>query len=426
LEAQTNYARVVWTENGTDSALKILDTIEKNLKNKISLHDIYWLRARMLEEKKQHEAAVAELEKALLEKSTLWKDREKILWSLAWTYFREKKFPESEKHLTTLIDNKETTPYGRFKYLYWRGEAEHRRGDKEQAQKTWQQVCDEDLFGYYSLLAHYQLAKPLKTYAVPDYKPSTYLSAENEKIFYALKQVEEKDLATRLLSLNTPDIAVLKTKSANEITAIFYLYSQVQNYKYVFFVFNQLPYDLQKEIFLKIPRILFPEVYTAEMQEAFLKTGVESELVYSIMRQESSFDPQARSPMDAFGLLQILPEVAKRVAREVKIPYSQYEDLFDEKKNILLGSHLLKKQIQSFDNKFSLYVASYNASSSAVRNWHKRSIANDNDDIMFIEEIPYEETKAYVKLVLRNFIIYKKLKYGDEFKEFPRQLLNVQ
>ena len=81
--------------------------------------------------------------------------------------------------------------------------------------------------------------------------------------------------------------------------------------------------------------------------------------------------------------------------------------------------------MKSFDNKFSLYVASYNASSSAVRNWHKRSVANQNDDIMFIEDIPYEETKAYVKLVMRNFIIYKKLKYGDEYKNFPRELLNI-
>jgi soluble lytic murein transglycosylase len=426
LEAQTNYARVVWTETGTEPALKILETIEKNLKGKVSLHDIYWLRARMFEEKKQHTLAVAELEKALLEKIPIWKEQEKILWTLAWSYFKEKKYEESEKHLQTLIDHKETAPFARFKYLYWRGESEQRREKNALALKTWQQLCDEDFFGYYSLLAHHQLKKPLKNYQAPDFKPGNFLNTENEKIFYALKKVDEIELASRLLSQEAPDVSQIKEKTANEITNLFYLYSQIENYKYIFFVFNQLPYNLQKEIFVKIPRILFPEMYTAEMKEAAEKTGVEPELIYSIMRQESSFDPQARSPMDAFGLLQILPEVAKRVAREVKVPYANYEDLFDEKKNILIGSHLLKKQIQSFDNKFSLYVASYNASSSAVRNWHKRSLAAENDDIMFIEEIPYEETKAYVKLVLRNFIIYKKLKYGDEFKEFPRQLLDVQ
>ncbi|MBY0383985.1 transglycosylase SLT domain-containing protein [bacterium] len=425
LEAQTNYARVVWTENGTDQALKILDTIEKTLKNKISLHDVYWLRARMFEEKKQHDMAVAELEKALLEKSTLWRDKEKILWTLAWSYFKEKKFLESEKHLATLIENTETTPFAKFKYLYWRAESENRREDKTSAQATWQKICDEDLFGYYSLLSHFQLQKPLRTYKIPDFKPKSYLKAEDEKIFDALKQTEEIDLASRLLAINTPDLPSLKTKSGDELASLFYLQSQIKNYKYVFSVFNQLPYDLQKQIFVQIPRILFPEVYIEEIKEAYEKTGVEPELIYSIMRQESSFDPEARSPMDAFGLLQVLPEVAKRVAREIKVPYNNYEDLFDEKKNILIGSNLLKKQIQSFDNKFSLYVASYNASSSAVRNWHKRSMANENDDLMFVEEIPYEETKAYVKLVLRNFIIYKKLKYGDEFKDFPRQLLEV-
>ncbi len=426
LEAQSNYARVVWTEEGTDKALKIIDGIEKDFKNKLSLHDVYWLRARMLEEKKQHEQAVGELEKALLEKSTAWKDREKILWTLAWSYFKEKKFPEAEKHLTTLIDNVETTPFARFKYLYWRGEAEHRRGALEIAKKTWEQIVDQDLFGYYSLLSHFQLQKPLKNYTAPEFKPTNYLTKDSEKVFSALKQVEERDLALRLLSLQSPTVEDLKKKNASDIATLFYLYSQIQNYKYIFYVFNQLPYDLQKEIFSQIPRILFPEVYVAEMKEASEKTGTEPELIYSIMRQESSFDPQARSPMDAFGLLQILPEVAKRVAREIKVPFAHYEDLFDEKKNMMIGAHLLKKQIQSFDNKFSLYVASYNASSSAVRNWHKRSIASENDDIMFIEDIPYEETKAYVKLVMRNFIIYKKLKYGVDFKDFPRHLLEVQ
>jgi soluble lytic murein transglycosylase len=425
LEAQINYARVLWTERGTEPALPVLDNIEKTLKGKISLHDVYWLRARMFEEKKLHELSVGELEKALLEKSTQWRDREKILWTLAWSYFKEKKFNESEKHLNTMIENVEVTPFAKFKYLYWRAESENRREDKEKAKKTWQQICDEDMFGYYSLLSHFQLQKPLKSYVVPDFKPIPVLKSEDEKILEALQQVEEFDLASRLLTQNTPDLISLKTMGAQKISSLFYLYAQAKDYRYVFSVFNQLPYDVQKEVFALIPRILFPEVYVNEMKEAFDKTGVEQELVYSIMRQESSFNPEARSPMDAFGLLQILPEVAKRVAREVKVPYSNYEDLYDESKNILLGSYLLKKQMKSFDNKFSLYVASYNASSTAVRNWYKRSEANQNDDIMFIEDIPYEETKAYVKLVMRNFIIYKKLKYGEAYKDFPRELLSL-
>lgn len=425
LEAKINYARVLWTEKGTELALPVLDEIEKTLKGKTSLHDVYWLRARMFEEKKLHELAVSELEKALLEKSTLWRDREKILWTLAWSYFKEKKFLEAEKHLTAMVENPETTPFGKFKYLYWRAEAENRRGGKEQAQKTWQQICDEDMFGYYSLISHYQLQKPLKSYVVPDFKPQAVLSPEDEKAFDALQQVEEFDLATRLLSFSSPDVGKLKTLDAQKVSSLFSLYAKIKDYRYIFSVFNQLPYQLQKEVFLQIPRILFPEVYVSEMKEAFDKTGVEQELVYSIMRQESSFNPEARSPMDAFGLLQILPEVARRVAREISVPFTNYEDLYDVNKNILLGSQLLKKQKKSFDNKFSLYVASYNASSSAVRNWHKRSEASNNDDIMFIEDIPYEETKAYVKLVMRNYIIYKKLKYGEEFKDFPRELLNI-
>jgi len=419
-DAQINYLRVIWTERGADESLKLIPALQKNLQGRHSLYELYWLRARMLEEKKSLDEAVASLELALKENISQWRDKEKILWSLAWIYYKNGKPADAERHLATLVDSSETSAWARFKYLYWKGEALAKQGKNDEARAAWERVVNEDIFGYYNLLAHARLEQPLRTYEIKSYAAKPLLGDDDEKIFSALQQVDELELAARLLLTTTRDPSTMKTASADDFASLFAYHARVHDYKFIFQVFNQLTYEQQRDIFLKIPRQIFPEPYESDVSQAAGKTGLDPALIYSIMRQESSFDPRARSPMDAFGLLQLLPEVAKRLARDNHIAYSGYDDLYDEKTNIPLGSLLLKKQMANFGNHFVLAVASYNASSGAVRKWHERYTG---DDLMFIEDIPYEETKAYVKLVLRNFILYKKLAMGDAFKNFPRELI---
>jgi soluble lytic murein transglycosylase len=421
-DAKLNYVRVLWTEKGTAQGLKALEKIRREMQGKVSLYDVYWLKAHMLEEKKLVSQAVIEYEKALKEKIPQWRDQEKILWSLTWIYIKIKNFTAAKTHLQELIDNKDTSPYARFKYLYWQAECFKELNEPEEAKLLWKRVSDEDTFGYYGLLSLYQLSLPLrKMENATDLARG--LSDRDDEVFKALQLVQETELASRFLASVLPDSTSIQKSPVTDISSILKLYAEVKNYKYVFQLFNQLPFEVQREVFAKIPDVLFPQPYAESIAKAAAATQVEPELIYSIMRQESAFDPNARSPMDALGLVQVLPSVAKRIAQEFKIPLTTADDLYKEDINILVGSYLLKKQSQKFDNKFPLYVASYNASGNAVREWHKRF---SGGDVMFIEEIPYEETKVYVKLVMRNFVIYKKLKQGDAFEFFPRELINIQ
>lgn len=421
-EAQINQIRVVWTDLGTDQALKALDDLQKILKGRMSLYEIHWYRARMYEEKKSFDLAVTELEKALKEPISQWRDKERILWSLAWSYYKSRKYVEAEAHLNTVANGTETSPFAKFKYLFWKAQALKNQNKLEDARDIWRQVSTEDVFGYYSILSAHELDQPLRSYDIKEFKPDSILSADDQKLFLALQKVEELDLATRLLTALTNEPTFLKNASTDKIASYFYFHSLIKNYKIIFSTFSQLAYEQQRDIFLKIPRILFPRPYEDLVDTSARQFSMEPELIYSIMRQESSFDPKARSPMDAFGLLQILPEVSKKIARDHKLPYTQFEDLYEPTKNIPIGTALLKKQSDMFKGKFILYVASYNASSWAVRQWRTRYTG---DDLVFIEDIPYEETKTYVKLVLRNLMLYKKLKGGDDFLKFPRAILDL-
>lgn len=422
VEANVNYARVLWTEQGTTEALKTLDQAQKALEGRYSLFDIYWLRGRILEEQKKVAEAQSEFLKATKEETPNWREKEKILWSLAWSYFKNNEFSKSTEQLDVMINAPEISSTSRFKYLYWKAESFQRQEQAETARKIWESLAQEDTYGYYGMLAHHQLSLPLRPIEPTTIDQNSILSAPEAKMFNALIKVEETELAQKMLVDRLSDSKEVLQMSIDDICALFEKLSLVGSYSTVFSYFVKLPYDTQKLVFNKIPNILFPSPYIDLVTKAATDAGIEPELIYSIMRQESSFNPNARSPMDAFGLLQVLPEVAKVVARQNKLPYKKYEDLYIPEINIPIGAHLLKKQSRAFDEKFVLMVASYNASSRAVRSWYDRY---SGDDLIFIEDIPYEETKAYVKLVTRNLVIYKRLLDTKNEQTFPRHLLKL-
>src|SRR5690606_28072902 len=104
------------------------------------------------------------------------------------------------------------------------------------------------------------------------------------------------------------------------------------------------------------------------------------------------------------GLMQLLPPVAKEVARKAKLPYGNASDLFDPALNIQLGTRYLGQMAQQFDGSPWLARAAYNAGAGAVRRW--RDARGSLEPDFFIETIPYKETREYVARVLAFSVIY--------------------
>lgn len=171
------------------------------------------------------------------------------------------------------------------------------------------------------------------------------------------------------------------------------------------------------------PKMLYPMPYSETVDDSATRFGVEPELIYAIMRQESTFNPRARSPMDAFGLMQILPQVAARTAKANAIPYHSADQLYDPQVNIPTAAAYLRKLWDRYDGDVVLTIASYNARSSAINSWLKTRY--DGNTLDFIEDIPYDETRDYVKLVLRNLITYQLLDNSANTMHFPESTLKI-
>ena len=151
-------------------------------------------------------------------------------------------------------------------------------------------------------------------------------------------------------------------------------------------------------------------------------------LIHAISRQESQFDRAAVSHAGARGLMQLMPATAKETAGKLGVKYSASRLTSDAEYNALLGSTYLKAQLERFDGSLLLAAAAYNAGAGNARKWlntfgDPRSEAID--PVVWVELIPVQETRTYVKRVLGNYLVYRArlgkddLSIGEALRKIP-------
>jgi soluble lytic murein transglycosylase len=136
----------------------------------------------------------------------------------------------------------------------------------------------------------------------------------------------------------------------------------------------------------------------------------ERAFILAIARQESSFDPNARSPAGALGLMQLMPATAKEVARRAKVKHVPSKLISEPAYNLRLGAHFLNSLLERFDGSYLLTAAAYNAGPSRARQWI-RDFGDPRDPhvdpVDWVEKIPFPETRNYVQRVMENVMIYR-------------------
>jgi soluble lytic murein transglycosylase len=150
--------------------------------------------------------------------------------------------------------------------------------------------------------------------------------------------------------------------------------------------------------------IRFPVVHSDIIHRSAKKHDIPSSLVFSIARQESAWEFDAKSRVGARGLMQIMPATAKETAKKARLAYKKGK-LFEPAYNITLGSHYITGLLEQYEDNRALAIASYNAGPHRVKQWLKRSNASLPLDV-WIEIIPFKETRKYVQNVLSYEVIY--------------------
>jgi soluble lytic murein transglycosylase len=138
--------------------------------------------------------------------------------------------------------------------------------------------------------------------------------------------------------------------------------------------------------------------------------GLDPAYVYGLIRQESRFVMDARSNVGASGLMQVMPPTARWTARKLGMMNFTPAQLADRDTNIAIGTGYLKLVLDDFDGSMPLAAAAYNAGPSRSRNWRNGPVL---EAAAWAENVPFPETRDYVKKVLSNTTVYAAILTGQ-------------
>lgn len=180
--------------------------------------------------------------------------------------------------------------------------------------------------------------------------------------------------------------------------------------------------DQEKVFFNRfLLEILYPQPYMSELQRALKTAKLDPLLLLSLIRQESVFNPEAKSRVGARGLMQLMPTTAKRLQRGVR-----EKQLEQPNKNIELGAKYFQQLHKRYNGNLVYVLSAYNAGESRVERWKGQYFSGD-DLLRNIEMIPFLETRNYVKLIFRNLFFYKTLVASQDLQDpaNPNQIYDL-
>lgn len=355
---------------------------------------------------------------------------EQTLMSLVLLYYLQNK---PDKALTfadrmvadeSVKDIDERSTSGLSFGLYWSGRLNYELGNAPKAEEMWRRVASEFYSSFYGAIGHYTLEKLVDKPLVLQPMHAAPFAAEELYKVYGKDERKIVDRSLALLKLGLRDEAsceIIELSEGNKDYKKDYLKSLLLFAAGDWFeaikIYGNLPRSFRNALPAGSERILFPKAYAEPVLKYSDKLGVDSDYVLAIIRQESVFNPRARSPVGAQGLMQIMPQTASMEAKRMRNDYvdkmfkqsilrgTREKKIFDPETNLAIGVQHVHNLMNQYKSPIFVLTA-YNASPKATERWRKNIPTEDT--LVFIEQIPYKETRAYVKLVLRNYFYYKR------------------
>jgi peptidoglycan lytic transglycosylase len=329
-----------------------------------------------------------------------------------WIALRYLHNPAQAKDHFAKLYNDVSRPISLARGAYWSGRAAQDLGDKPLA-AGWYAKAAQYLTTYYGQLAAAQIGTDGKAAVLEDPKPSPLEATEFEqkelvRVVRGLSEANAGDFSKPFV-LKLSDLA--KTPGQHALVAS--LAIEVGRPDLAVAVARRASYVGVTLLTLGYPLAQMPA-----------GGSVEGPLVLAMARQESGLDQNAVSPVGARGMLQLMPATAKRIAKDLQIPFSQQRLLTDPQYNLTLGRAYLEDMLDHFGGSYVLAVAAYNAGPGRVVEWEQNMgdpRAKNIDVIDWVESIPFRETRTYVQRVLENLQVYR-LRLGDRNLAFSLAL----
>ncbi len=319
-------------------------------------------------------------------------------YRMALLQVADKRFKEADQNLAVVIESPVGMDY-RSRSLYWRFKVQQELGNSSLARDIKKRLVAEFPFSLHGLVV--DQAEPRSfTNREPLVKMRSDLRPGVNPILRAIEATQRAGGFES--SLDLVEDALAEARDAEPGVQLYVAVmlrragDTVRKFSLLAVLFREHPELVsQKSLEMLYPNTKF-ELVAAEDQVA------DPYVMISLMRQESAFNHKAKSRVGALGLMQVMPATARRMDRSVS-----KAKLLDPKTNVRIGAQFFSKMLERFDGNVEFALAAYNAGPERVDDWKKRYPVADR--LLFLDLIPYKETREYVASIARNYYWYTRL-----------------
>lgn len=426
-EAHFLIAGNLWNLGNLQGALHHIKALLRTSPNSKWAPKALFYRGRIYEDMREPSRALAAY-RTLVEKFSRETQGEMAAWQSGWVHGKAGHWQEAYDQFKR---NLERFPKGDLadKNLFWMAKAADKLKQKEQSQILFKDLAVRFPYTYYGLQAVNHLDEaprdpfePISSFQKASYsnkirqtpftQPGRRLSSRER--FYFRHGVELIELG--FFSDAQMELLRLGRSVRKNLSGVMWLahwYNRARAYGDSMQVLQLFKDFKTKHGEKELPRgfwiNFYPSAYSEAIQTEAGKYHLDPWLVEGLIRQESMYNTQSLSPAGARGLMQIMPKTGKRLFERTH-PGREFENdfLFEPDLNIRLGVRYLNDLTRKLKGNGVYILITYNAGPKVLKAWQRRFRMIKDRDI-FVESIPYPETRGYVKHVIRNYIIYKNL-----------------
>ena len=406
-EARFWHARALARSGRVEAAIAEFETAAETAPPELSGWALYL--AGTLLENRDEVARAMELYRQVASREEIPAPATDALWRLGWFAYRGESYNEARRTFLDLAGRQES-PLSALRPRYWAARSAEKVGQTEISGREFAELASNHPFSYYG----WRAAERLRAV---DLEPPL---AARPKLLRGSSGIERRELE-RVALLLEADLATwarqelqsisVRARGVSDRTALGRLFVRAGDYHHA----QRLVVDAYAESLSRgvhegeeaLWWLSWPPAYREIIDEVLPRDAViEPALVWAIMREESSYRPEVTSSAGARGLLQIMPSTGEQLARNSGYANFDPDDLYQPRVSIELGTLYLDQLGRRFPGRLSAAIGSYNAGPTAVSGWLTGDQAQRDDDV-WVEDIPYKQTRSYVKRVLRSLHVYR-------------------
>ena len=412
------------------AAITTLGELRKSSPSSDRVGDLLFAIGRFYEKRERSDQAAAFYTQLIRQFPQSANSDEAHFW-LAWRAHAAKDFANGARLLTEHLANYGSVTENRGKAAFWAAVDTERTGDKARAMALYQGMLKRYGAGWFGLNAERRIerlkregVRPANTEsdlvlrrAIEGLQPvnlpqETIKDADRERVrkaeqlmAIALNQQAKTELD--VAQENAPTSPVVNLRIAQIFRAQGENFAAINALKRSYPDYGQaLPEEMTREVW----DIFYPLKWWSNIKEESKRHNLDPYQIVGLIRQETIFNPMAKSYANAYGLMQFLPSTAKAVARVNNLGNITTNDLYNPVLSIQLGTAYVR-QLQNEFGRFEYVAAAYNGGETRVRRWIRESPNQEIEE--WVEAIPLSQTRLYVQGVYRNTRIYQRL-YDDQ------------